>query len=608
MRATQKPRDMSLYVEKYKLKSIKARLIKTLPQSWHTQVLRMVKPASDEKFFRPYIAQREAFEAFEKKYADALHFSMHDGDICDLAKRLADDLVQMLDTLHTHDSSDANRCDAVQRVCETVGVPPPKSLTVAGMVERARSPHWWRRVLRKQVARVTELGAIELGLVSRAASVYASNDAVQRRRDQLARNAATLKKSLWKNEAGQVYSLAELASKSIANQDNRRDELMTRIRGADEFAKASGHLGYFLTLTCPSRKHAVRTVKNSPVVLANDKYDGSSPKDAQAWLCARWASVRAAFARAGIMAYGLRVAEAHHDGTPHWHAMLFVKDKLQLALARMIIRAKWLAPDAHEIEGHDFGDWQRLGKKTGDRGADMHRVKFLELIEGQAAGYVAKYISKNINSNHDVGKHLDEMKGVQLELDTGDARGAERVDAWASTWGIRQFQFFGLPPIGVWRALRGVSRDQVKESRDVPKQMVLAFDAVHRMGDCKADFLKYINAMGGACVGAGKWALRIGRETLDKVNGFGEAIVQSLTVGVEDMSGRLYVSRRMGWVRVVDAPAQNEESRAALALPWTRFNNCTARLTGGVVKQLFGRPSYDSFGVNELRYMSGIRC
>lgn len=578
-------------IDRAVLRRIKARLIKTLPVDWITKVDHMVKPAASEPFDRRVCAQIEALQGFEAKYGDAIEWRMDDAAICDMAQRVALDLCQVLDTLHPHENGliEWQRCDVVQRACECVGVPPPASITAAGMVERARSQHWWRRVLRRQVARITELGAIELGLVSRGGSVYVSNEAMARRKQQIARNAANLKKSLWRNEAGQVYSLAELAAKSIANQDNRRDELMTRIRGAMEYAEEKNHVGLFLTLTAPACMHAVRTVKGSRVVLKNDRYIETSPKDVQAWLCKRWALVRAAFARAGIECYGMRVAEPHHDGTPHWHALLWFENKLHAALARLIVRSRWLA---------EYGD---------EPGAENYRVSFTAMKKGGAAGYIAKYISKNINSSRKLDSHIDVDKGVQYELDTGQALGAARVDAWAATWGIRQFQAVGMPPIGVWRALRGVSRDQVRE-RDVSKPMMMAHDAAHRVGERKADFAQYIKAMGGMCQGVGNWALSIGREVHEKVNGFAEDVKQSLTVGVQDASGRLYVSRRMAWVRVVDAPAQSEESRAALAAPWTRFNNCTARLTGGVVKQLFDRVLYDSFDITAMRWQQGMRC
>ncbi|EKI33612.1 bacteriophage replication A family protein, partial [Escherichia coli 07798] len=48
-----------------------------------------------------------------------------------------------------------------------------------------------------------------------------------------------------------------------------------------------------------------------------------NPKDAQRYLCRIWSLMRTAFKDNDLQVYGLRVVEPHHDGTPHWHMMLF---------------------------------------------------------------------------------------------------------------------------------------------------------------------------------------------------------------------------------------------------------------------------------------------
>jgi hypothetical protein len=57
----------------------------------------------------------------------------------------------------------------------------------------------------------------------------------------------------------------------------------------------------------------------------NPKYDGVSPVAAQWYLNEVWRRVRAQLNREDIKIYGLRVAEPHHESTPHWHLLTFVQ-------------------------------------------------------------------------------------------------------------------------------------------------------------------------------------------------------------------------------------------------------------------------------------------
>jgi hypothetical protein len=371
------------------------------------------------------------------------------------------------------------------------GIKPPEPLRItrkgtkagvsdSGAIARMCCPLWWRRKLREAQARALEGKAIELGFVHRRAEIYASNATVERRQQQRKRNAAGLEATEAVNrDTGEVFRLADLAAASVANPRIRRGELMTRIAGFEAIAKGMEHAAEFVTLTAPSKYHPKRTGEGG-AVYDNPRYEGATPRVAQQYLARLWANIRAKLHRMGIAPYGFRIAEPHHDATPHWHMLLFVAPWLTpgrsaVARLRAIIRRYALRED---------------GREPGARAARV-TFKAIDWNRGSAAGYVAKYVSKNIDGG-----------GYQVQGDTeggpGDIFPGHRVEAWASTWGIRQFQQVGGPPVGVWRELR-----RLEKGAEYPPVIEAARSAAdcgrsgHDETGAAGNWRRYVEVMGG---------------------------------------------------------------------------------------------------------------
>lgn len=344
------------------------------------------------------------------------------------------------------------------------GIEPPACEDDGPAVARMTDPGWWRRALRRAQGRALEGAAVALGFVHRRDQIYASDATVTRRTQQRRRNTAALEGTEAVNlDTGEVYNLGELAARSVANPVIRRGELMVRIRGFEEVAESLGHVAEFVTLTCPSRFHRMTQAQNGRVI-DNPKHDGATPREAQQHLVKTWANARAKLHRKGVRCYGFRIAEPHHDGCPHWHLLLFVA-----AEHADVLRAV-LTEHALKVDGDEPG-------------AKRNRILFKRMDPGQggAAGYVAKYVSKNI----DGGGYV-----VQGDLEGDDAYvPTSRVEAWASTWGIRQFQQIGGPPVGVWRELRRTEAQELDGASETVK-------AAHAAAD-DADWFTFCGVIGG---------------------------------------------------------------------------------------------------------------
>ena len=362
------------------------------------------------------------------------------------------------------------------RLCEfahSFGLIPPKptekSQSLTGSIKRLVDNRWWLRKFRKLINQANEKAAIKFNLVNSKRQIYASTITTKNRIAQRLRNEELLSSHFIINDAGQRYSLQEISDLNVSNPKVRKDELICRARGFEDLAKSLGHEALFITVTCPSKYHRAFAKSGAE----NPKWQGLMPDKANEYLNHQWQKTRAELKRQDINPYGFRVVEPQHDGTPHWHMLFFVEaDKLKAL--QTIVRHYAL-----EVDGDE-------------KGAAENRCDFKEIdpSKGSATGYILKYIVKNIDG-----------EGLGEDLFGNDAiLVAQRIDAWASCWCIRQFQQIGGASVSVWRELRRLKNKLFSKNDDYDNNDSVIEQA--RQAADNSDWQSYTIVMGGIYVKA----------------------------------------------------------------------------------------------------------
>lgn len=328
-------------------------------------------------------------------------------------------------------------------------------------LNRIASEKYWLKLFLKRQEQMMEHLRIACGEVFAKRSPYVSQAAYKRAEEKHRKMEAFIKNSILinvENEEEQV-DLYELWFKSNSNPTIRRYEMMTRLRGVEEWAEENGWQALFLTLTAPSAYHAMHSHGRR-----NRKWQGADPRTTQAYLNKVWAQFRALLAKRKIDFKGMRVTEPHHDGTPHWHLLFYVK-KEHIDEVEMLFKRKAL-----EVDGDEAG-------------ASEHRCKVerCDKEKGSATAYIVKYVSKNIGGFGIDAEGADTVSDEAPQLKTNE--NARRVRAWAGLWCLRQFQFYGIGSVTVWRELRRCTEEQVAGD-----QLLLNLQAITDVS-CYASFI-----------------------------------------------------------------------------------------------------------------------
>lgn len=465
--------------------------------------------------------------------------------------------------------------------CRALGVVPPADdprqagyVCTAPAIARMVCALWWRKRLR--VHQVGAIGAAyrELGRVSAGRELYVSDATVRRRREQLEANARAAAAAVMESESGRRMTRAQAIAASVSNPTVRAAELMTRISGVESWAEENGFVALFLTLTAPSRMHRRTQSADGRAIFDNAGFDPawSAPRRIhREYFAPLWSRVRSALQRLGVPVFGTRSVEPHHDGTPHWHLMLFCPPANVDAVCEL-------------VRGYALQD------APGEPGAAEHRCRIKQIPIGFVGAYVAKYVLELARA--------DDMVTPALQ-----ASEPTRAAAWAWENRIRQFQFFGVAEVGVWRELRrlqlevrGMPNPQLVNAPQALRDAALAAQRITSVdpdtGEVTtlkpADFGDYICANGGCGGRRADRPLSVARVQAEQLTRYGETRRDPVGVLVVaprlifDAQGellevpdcRLIESLRERW-RLVEFIVPAVPERAARARPWACVNNCT---------------------------------
>ncbi|QDJ13053.1 replication protein [Mergibacter septicus] len=433
---------------------------------------------------------------------------------------------------------------------------------------------WWANELLKARSFIREHLKIAVGQVQKSASPYASHEAVAEWRAAKKRTKEFVKQMslINQDDEDEVVDLQDMYYATVSNPAIRRAELMVRMRGFEEVAKELEYAGEFYTLTAPSCYHAIHS-KGGFV----KKWNFSSPKDTQKYLCSVWAKIRSSLDRRKIKVFGFRVVEPHHDGTPHWHLLLFMQPR-HVETVREVFSRYALEEDGEEA------------------GAQEHRftAKAIDWEKGSATGYIAKYIAKNIDG-YACDDEEDDETGEKLK----DM--AKNVSAWAAKWRIRQFQQIGGSPVTVWRELRRKHGEKVKNDE--------ALTALVEAAD-RGDWKEYTLLQGGAFVKRKELVARTAYEDREP-NKYGEisrkiiGFFNQKKVEIKTIFTRLKQWRIVKKASLLLSKNKNERSEANLSArsaAWSSVNNCTE----GLNKQECDSGSFVGFLFNISDWLANI--
>lgn len=422
-------------------------------------------------------------------------------------------------------------------------------------ISKMLSVRFWSRHFRTFTRRWREHLYIVVGDVRRQRSVICSPQWVQHWLASRKRGREIMAETdLEDEETGETLPLLSAVDASVSNNEKRRAEMLTRVKGLEELAaldhmsQDSDYVALFFTWTAPQQYHAwLETGRR------NRKWNGASPRETQRYFTRTFKNFSTALTRRDIHIFGMHVTESHHDGTPHWHGILFVRRE-QEATLRDVFEGY---ANAENCSAH------RPGKPPEQ---SQLMIKPVDKRMGSLTAYITKHICRNLEGCAPGGRDKETGR-PWTEL-------ARHSAAWASLWGIKQFQFTGGPPVSVWRELRKLG-DQKQADSVSP-----VFGELHHAAGA-GDWAEYTRLQGGLPAARKNLTMRTWYQAASEPDECGQYTAIIKGVYLPGTGKAPVATRTRKWK--VKTPHQNvkpgfmKNRRKPALTPWTRINNCTMR-------------------------------
>ncbi|QGH60764.1 replication endonuclease [Serratia proteamaculans] len=435
-----------------------------------------------------------------------------------------------------------------------------------GALARLCCATWWQRRLWRSRCEWREEQFRAICQVGVNTSAFVSYDALTHKREQRRLTREFIKNHELVNDDGVRLDMEDVYYAGNSNPQHRRFEMMATMKGLENVAELRADSAVWCTITCPSKYHA--TLKNGK---PNPKWTTRTVRDSSDYLVDMFSGVRKKLNRKGLRWYGIRVAEPHHDGTVHWHMMIFTRpDEREDVIS--ILREFAIREDRAEL-GNDI--------------TPRFKEELITKDKGSPCSYIAAYIGKNLDGAP-LRKPDPKTGQVRLDHESGKnmADTVEHAVAWASLHRVRQFQFFGIPSRQTYRELRLLAGQMSRIGITGKKKRRLtdkAMDDVLSAADAGC-IATYILKQGGVLSPRCDHVVRTAYHEADKLNDYGEINMQIYGVWSPQLGDESRICTHTdNWQLVrksksatgeADRPGLDLDRQGGPSAPWTRGNNC----------------------------------